>query len=581
MSLMLLCGHAQLAFSSPDIRKELRPNIGSLPIYLFNSKPTRDYFASVGGNYDLILKPWRDFFQSRGAAYSEIQNGELKPDLKPGVLILPSVVALDPADNSAIQAFEKAGGSIIATWATGARNGNAKWLGYDFLNEQFGIKVSGEITRKNKDKDNFLVIFGETPVAHSLPAGSRIWFDQINILPMQITGGANVAGRFLDVANTPGTQANEAIVYTETGASRRAYFAFSETLWQFQQNDIYSLLDDTLDWLRRRPSAYLANWPYPYRSAQIVEMDTELGFPNALRLANMLDSNGLQGSFYCLTSIAARHPDILKQLEGKHELAYHGDVHESFKGQSGKIQSQRLDAMRHDIESMVTTPASMTGFRPPYELYDQTTESLLFEKGYGHLLVDSYGSRAMLPYLASASPKDFLKGLIVLPRTHRGDMDFGINGAAETDMSKAMNDDLDQTLEIGSLGVLSLHSENFEAGSAVIKATGALLTHIKQVGNKIWVAPGGKVTAWWRERSLIKFNFTADTLQLNITIAKPGLSRNASIVISNPVRGAAPRIVATKAGMPSALTVPMDDYSTAVILNTSAPGKYSYNLNYH
>lgn len=547
-------------------------------IYLFNSQHTHDYITSVGGNYELILQPWRDFFKSQGISYIELQDADLKPDLKPGVLILPSTITLGTQQINAIGSFEAAGGSVLATWATGARNSEAKWQGYDFLHNQFGIQINGEITRKKKDKDNFLVIFGETPVVNSLPAGSRIWFDQTNTLPLQVTGGSNVAARFMDVTHAPSATSNEAVVYTESGTSRRVYFAFTETLWQFQQDDIYTLLSDTLNWLQHRPVAYLANWPYPYRSAQIIEMDTETGFPNALKLSNLLDTYDYQGTFYCLSSIASQYPDIVTKLARNNEIAYHGDLHNSFKGQNREIQSKRLDAMIKDMKPLVP-PSRATGFRPPYELYDHTTESLLHEKGFGHLLINSYGGRTMLPYLSSVSPMDFRKGLIILPRTQRGDLDFAIKGATSTDITRAMTEDFDQIFEMGALGVLSVHSENFEADSELTKAMPAFFSHVKQVGNRVWVVPSAKIESWWRERSLIKYQLTGEPQQLHltVTIKKPGLTQNAAIVISNPAKGL--KIVPVKSAT-TPLSIPLDDYSTVIVINSTAPGEYNYNLSY-
>lgn len=570
--LTLFCGSG-ISYAQIPSQSTVRP---AFPVYLFNSGPTREFYNAVGGNYDLILQPWRDYFASRGLTYTELQAGNLSPELKPGVLILPSAVALDTADSNAIQRFEQAGGSVLATWATGARNARAKWAGYDFLYTQFGIRVSGKVTRK--ETDNFLVIFGQTPVSHSLPAGTRIWFDQINTPPLRISGGSNVAGRFLDVLNTPEFHENEAIVYAETGASRRVYFAFSETLWQFGQQEVYTLVDDTLRWLSRQPDPFLATWPYPYRSAQIIEMDTETGFQNATRLANMLESNRLQGTFYCLTSLAAQHPDVLKHIEDNHELALHGDVHEGFKGQPASVQSQRLDAMGLEIAPLVSMPARIRGFRPPYELYDQTTEALLLKKGYGHLLVDSYGSKAMLPYPSATPTKNPQKNLIIIPRVARGDMEFTLKGASESDMFRAMNDDFDMTAEIGAVGVLSVHSENFGVGSPLSQATAAFLNRIRPSGNKAWIAPSGEIESWWRERARITFSYAPQTQRLEINIAKPGLTRKAAIVIPNPTRKSAPHVTASESGVPAVVT--LNDYSTAIILNASAPGTYSYFLNY-
>lgn len=558
-------------------------NIHASDIYLFNSKRTSDYFASSGGNYKLILDQWHYYFQVRGIKYTDIQDANLTAELKPGILVLPSAVALSSEERAAIRAFENKGGSVLATWSTGARNGAAGWIGYDFLQEQFGIKVTGEITAQDNEK--FLVVSGETPVAFNLAAGSRIWLglDEIHERPLRFSGGDNVAGRVMDAVRTPGVaSANEAIVYTETGPSRRVYFGFSESSWRFDQGNMYKLLDDVLNWLQRRPDDYLSNWPYPYRAAQILEMDTEQGYPNAVNFADMLDSNGFAGTFYSLTSVAAQHPDIVRQLDLKHEIAYHGDVHEAFKGQPREVQSKRLDRMQQELRPLVNDPSGLRGFRAPYELADHVVESLLFEKGFGHILANSDNTQSMLPYLSASSPKDFQKGLIVLPRTQRDDMNFTKEGLSSQEMTKVMIEDFVQAHEFGALGVLSVHSQTFQTGSPVANATARFISYIKSSGAQTWVAPSGKIESWWRERALFKSNLTGNPkrMLLNITVENPGLHRSAALVISNPVRGLQPAIRVTKVGMATPLLVRLDDYRTALVFNSLAAGHYSYYLSY-
>ncbi|MCX7192924.1 MAG: polysaccharide deacetylase family protein [Proteobacteria bacterium] len=578
---------ADVGFETPNLMLNKLPqavadiSVAPSDIYLFNSGSTRDYFASKGENYELILDQWHYYFADRGIKYVELKDENLKSGLKPGILILPSTVVLSVQEKAAIKDFEKRGGSVLATWAAGSRNGNGELPNYEFLHEQFGIRVSGEIAAQDKEK--FLVVFGETPVAHSLPAGSRIWLGLENIHehPLRVTGGENIAGRFMDGVRTPNRAAgNEAVVYTETGSSRRAFLAFSENSWRFEQKNIYTLLDDVFKWLHRSPDTYLASWPYPYRAAQILEMDTEQGFPNATRLAALLDSNGFKGTFYSLTSVARQYPDAVKQLETRHEIAYHGDVHNAFKGESRELQSERLDAMQRELRPLVNDPSKLTGFRPPYELSDQVVESLLFEKGFRHILPNSDTTNSMLPYLSLVSPADFQNGLIVLPRTQRDDMNFMKEKISSPDITREMEEDFDQTMEIAALGVLSVHSQNFEAGSEVTRSTAEFFAYIRSSGNKAWVAPSGAVESWWRERALFKSELTGSLqkMLLNVTIGQ--INRSAAIVILNPAKGLQPKISAAGSGANLPVLVPLDKYRTAIVFNALPPGNYRYSLSY-
>lgn len=573
---------AELKPDNPDqITSDV--NVGTSDIYVLNSKSTRDYFASSGGDYDLILNQWRYYFQGRGIKYRDVQESDIVAGLKPGVLVLPSAVALSATERTAIDVFEKKGGSVLATWATGARSSSTAWAGYGFLQDQFDINVSGEIAQQDKEK--FLVVSGETPVSYTLSAGTEIWMglDEIHERPLRISGGEHAAGRFTDAVRTPENGvANESVVYTEQGASRRVYFAFSESSWRYEQANIYRLLDDVFNWLERHPSAYLANWPYPYRAAQILEMDTEDGYPNAKNFADLLNANGFQGTFYSLTSVAVKYPDMVRELELRHEIAYHADVHDGFKGQSREEQSRRLDEMRRELTPVVKNPAGLRGFRPPYELSDQITESLLYEKGFGHILANSFNTQGMLPFISLSSPRDFRTGLIVLPRTQRDDMNFAKDKLGSQEMTRVMIEDFDQAREFGALGVLSVHSQTFAEGSPVATATAGFLTYIKSSGDKTWVAPSGKVEAWWRNRALLKSELTgeAKNVLLNVTVEKPGLHWRSAIVISNPVRGLQPKLRMMKAGMPQPLIVPLDDYRTALVFNDLDAGQYSYHLSY-
>lgn len=558
-------------------------DIASTNIYLLASKNTSNYFASSGGNYAQILDQWHYYFEDRGIKYAEIHETDLTNGLKPGILILPSTVAFGDKERTALAAFEKRGGSVLATWATGARNDSGKWLGYDFLHEQFNIKVTGQIAQQDKEK--FLVVSGETPVSYTLSAGTEIWMglDKVHEYPLRFSGGEHIAGRLMDAVRTPNiTAENEAIVYNETNSSRRVYLGFSENSWVYEQSNMYVLLDDVFNWLKRRPDAYLANWPYPYRAAQILEMDTEQDYPNATNFADMLNSNGISGTFYSLTSVAIKYPDVVRQLELKNEIAYHGDVHDAFQAQSREVQSRRLDEMRRELTPVVKNPAGLRGFRPPYELSDQITESLLYEKGFGHILANSFNTQAMLPFISLSSPKDFRTGLIVLPRTQRDDMNFAKEKLDSPEMTRAMIEDFDQAREFGALGVLSVHSQTFAEGSPVATATAGFLTYIKSSGGKTWVAPSGTIESWWRDRARLKFRLTGEPkkMLLDVTLEEPALRWSSAIVVSNPARGAQPTISAAKAGMPQPQLVALDDYRTAIVFDALRPGHYSYYLSY-
>jgi hypothetical protein len=129
--------------------------------------------------------------------------------------------------------------------------------------------------------------------------------------------------------------ANGGIAFHEQGNSRRVYLGFAESSWEYDERLVLPrLMDSVIAWLRHKPMVYKSAWPDSALSAQLLEMDTEDKFSNALNFAAELDASGIRGTFYCLTSLAVKNRDIVKKLSEKHEIAYHGEVHVGFKGKS-------------------------------------------------------------------------------------------------------------------------------------------------------------------------------------------------------------------------------------------------------
>ena len=135
------------------------------PVYLYASPQTARFLRDAGGDYEVLLKPWRAYFVDRDRDYREIADlGALEGS--PGsVLVLPSALALGDAERRRIAAFQSAGGAVLATWATGSRDGGGQWRGWEFM-QSLGFYVIGEIPAESLERQ--LTLVGETPLTSSL-----------------------------------------------------------------------------------------------------------------------------------------------------------------------------------------------------------------------------------------------------------------------------------------------------------------------------------------------------------------------------------------------------------------------------
>lgn len=554
-------------------------------ILLYASEDTARYLASVGGNYEVLLKPWRNFFTQEKIPYKEISRLEKIEDPRRTVLVLPSAVALEDTERKAILEFRDRGGNILATSTLAARNGRGEWTGYDFVKDLFGVSVTGDIPPEKEERH--LNLFGDLPFALSYNTAERIWLGKMGANPLRLKGG-KTAGVITDWARISGAGNSDtaAVLYDEFGKDKQnarwVMLSFSETTWEVQRNAVHALLANSLDWLEHRPAIYKASWPYPYRAAHVIEMDTEEGFPNALRFAAMLDQAQVPSTFYVLTSVALRNREILKKIARNHEIGYHGDVHDGFKGQPETVQARRMDAMQADLKSLLGNLNGITGFRAPVESYDKTTEDLLLKKGIRHHAADPNRTNARLP-LFYPNSKYYGQALVILPRTQLDDINLLQAGKNDkTLIADALIRDYEQVAQMGAFGLLSIHTQNFAENSPLAAAMPDFLSHVAKNRSKVWLAQSGKVADWWRERERLtyKLRSASSRIDLDVTIEGNTPMQAVSLIVAAPMAKAVVNLKPLKSNTALPQVKPIDDFRTALVFSDMRPGSYSYSLTF-
>ena len=551
-------------------------------VTLYASSNTETYFKGIGGNYETLLVPWRNYFSNRKLGFKEIRNAAELGKLKAGVLILPSALSLSAEERAEILAYRAKGGSVLSTWATGTRNGKGEWEGWQLL-ESMGVKMLGEIP-VTEDARN-LTLTGESPVSHTLPAGKRIWMDK-TAEPLLRVKGEMVAARFMDYARiTDDTRRSEgAVVYSEAagGLNRTAYFAFAESSWESHPLAAYDLIDDTIQWLQREPALARASWPNGKIAAQVIEMDTEQGFPNALPFAEMMQSLDYRATFYVLTSVGKLFPDVLTKLARDFEVGYHADIHDSFKGQPASVQEQRIQNMKAEMASVVPDISRMTGFRAPTEGYDATTELLLQKAGIRHHTADPARTEGRLPVFAKQEDVATEDALVVLPRTQRDDINLTKQNLSIEQTRAELIDDFDLVVDTGALGLLSVHSQNFAPDGTLVKAMPGFLEHLKTRRAQIWLASAGQVADWWRNRERFKLSYgnSGKRVEFNVTITGKTPLNGPTLIAMLPQKGFLPEVESLKIGMPKPVVSKIDDYRAAIVFGSLPPGNYAYQMTF-
>ncbi len=543
-------------------------------VVLYVSANSRAHFTRVGGNYETLIIPWRKYFEARGQKAREITDATALADVREGVLILPSALALGDEERKQILRFHSEGGGVLTTWATGSRNGNGEWQGWELLNA-LGVQVQGEIGADNPAAQ--LILNGEGPVSHSSAAGKRVWLGKPSERFLRMKG-EGIAGRIMEWTRIPDPARAEegAVLFAEKGGGRSVAMAFAESGWDAQTGAIHTLLDDCIGWLQHKPAIVKAAWPNGKRSAELIEMDTEEGFPNALRFASMMRALNYRGSFYVLTSTALQYPDVLQSLARDFDIGYHGDVHDGFKGQASEVQKKRIDDMIAQMKSVVPEAGPIQGFRAPLESYDDSTEKWLVKSGIRHHVVDPGRLEARLPELAKVD--GVADALVLLPRTQRDDINLAKEGWLGEKLSQALIDDFDLSHDMGALGLLSIHSQNYGTDAELPQAMSRLLAHLKQRRAQLWLASGTEIADWWRERERLKLSARnlGRRLEFNLSVTGKQPLRGGSLTVMLPKKGVLPVVQALKVGLPKPTVQKIDDYRASIVFDSLDPGDYAY-----
>lgn len=552
-------------------------------VFLYASPTTQNYFAKGGVDAKVSIQQWEVFLRKYRIPFQVVASVDKLEKAQPGILLLPSLVALSDREKQAVTSFRARGGGVLASWLTGVRGEKGEWQGFGFMENTLDVRVVGNT--EADENDNFMMPHGDSPVTHSLPAGMRIWLDRPkDWYPLRLAGRFPAA-HIMDwsrafVLGKP----TSTIVFDERRQpsgqlSRSVVLGYPERLWLSADPKLLeAIAHNSLMWLLRRPDAYLSAWPYPYRSAFVMAVDSaEVISDVDVAFAQSLENAGGRASYYVLSENAVKSAANLKKLKARgHGIDYHGDQFAGFKGQSVVVQRGRLDAMVKGMSSAGVEVSVDAGFHAPMESYDKNTQKVLEERGFGHYIAFMDSSDARLPFFApvEAGASKPSQSMVVFPRTQSGPEDALEEGDPEIGL-KTFLSELELSEQMGGLAVVRIPNQSL----LTTAQSGQIFIHLKERKDQMWLATSGQVADWWRERERVtaRLESGATAPQLTVTVrAGQPLQRAATVLINLPESGNVVRLVARGNYEKLPKVANVDAWRAAVVLDGLAPGDYQW-----
>ncbi|TXT40284.1 MAG: hypothetical protein FD135_1416 [Comamonadaceae bacterium] len=462
----------------------------------------------LGADPTTGIRMWESYLQLYRIPFARITSAsDIDKATTTGVLILPSTVVMSEAEKQAVQHWRDRGGSVLSTWLTAAYSPTGEPAGYAFMKDVLDVEVKGN-TQTEVD-DTYMIMHGDTPVSHTLPAGMRVWLERVpHQLPLRLVGKQEAAhvmswARNFDAQKPAGLMAFNERQMPSGLFSRTVTMGYPEQNWlRSDPRQISAVTHDILAWLFREPKAYIGAWPYPYQSAMLLALQaaepvgqTEIGIG-----ANYRKMGGLATYYVLGSNIAKALPSVKKIMEQGHEIGFYGDQFEAFSKQPEATQAQRLESMQAQLaqaDIKITTPAS---FATPMDGYDDTTRRLLAAQNFGNYLSFMELNESSLPFIASRSAEG-LPQTVVLPRTLAGPEE-----AAEQDPEEGLTNFLGAlalNTRMGGMSVVRLPSENLLSPEQRKEMFDSMASQREQM----WMASAKQISNWWRQREGVSVEF--------------------------------------------------------------------------
>lgn len=553
-------------------------------VWLFSSSASQAYLQKTGVDASVITRVWDSFLRKYKIPVTRISSAEDLEQIGAGVLLLPSAVVLSDREKTAIANFRAKGGSVLASWLTGVRKESGEWLGYDFMEKTLSVGVAG--TTEDAPDDNFMIVHGDNPITHHLPAGTRVWLERIKgLLPLRLNAPHHGA-EIMDWARTFTPQVPTGVIAFDerqenTGkTSRIVVLGYPEQTWLSADPKLLeAIAHNALSWLFRQPEAYVAAWPFPRQAAFVMAVEAvEEVAEIEVDFAKKLEDVGGRATYYALGDSIAKSATVLRKIQARgHEIGYFGDKFESFKDQSADIQGKRLDAMRKSLNDAGVKVAERASFSAPLESYDKTTEQILVERGYDSYIAFMDASDARLPLFAQPYT-DVRKATVILPRTQPGPEDSMAEGDPDEGLQKFL-DELHLSLQMGGLAISRIPTQSILSPEQLTR----VFDYLRTQRGKVWLSTSSKVAQWWRDRSRIAAKVESSDKGALLRVSIVGAlspKEPVAIWVNLPQARARLRLESPLLDNPLPQVGRIDDWRTAIVLQELEPGEYEWYLHF-
>lgn len=557
----------------------------SIDVWLYVSRASQAQLMTLGTDPTTGVRIWENYLRAKNIRYARITSAtDLNRIAASGVLLLASTLVLSEPEKQAVMHWRNRGGSVLSTWLTASHSETGQPLGDAFMSDVLDVRVAGNT--QGEEDDTFMIVHGDNPVAHQLPAGTRVWLERVpKQLPLRLIGKQEGA-QIMDWSRDYDAQKPSGLLTFNERKMPSGQFSRTVTLGYPEQNWLRSdpkhldaITGGILSWLWRRPSAYLGAWPHPYESGFLLAVQAAEPVAEVdVDIAKTFRAMGGRATYYVHGGNAGKAAAAIKAVQALgHDIGYFGDRFEGFKDQSETTQNERLDTMQKQLADAGIAIAAPPSFSAPLDSYDQTTQRLVQARKFDNFLAFMEVTDSSLPFVSSRNA-DGLGETVVLPRTLIGPEETIEQGDPAVGLGNFLKL-LDLSAHMGGLSVVRLPAQ-----SLLVPAQRKLvLDKVASLRKRVWMASAKQIAQWWRSREQVSVALEPHPrgYLLSAVVAHPLAAQEPlSIWINLPRPDSRVRLLPLHKGDKLPPVVAVDSLRAAIVLNAPVVGKQAWLLQF-
>jgi peptidoglycan/xylan/chitin deacetylase (PgdA/CDA1 family) len=460
-------------------------------VHLFRSASSAGYFPD-DGFHPAVVDRWVQVVEETGGRVEELGAPEEVRALEgAGLVLAPTAICLSDGEANALLEHTLHGGGLLITWATGARDGECEWRGWDVLRDLTGAVGAAQVEER---PGVYLTVPSGLPLSPGLEPAARVelrWDAQVALA----AEGPRVywSDWALNPAPADTEEAMDVAAHlhlTEAGG-RVVWFGFNgdEAATPLDEARITALFRNGLLWAVGIPSADLLAWPHGRQAALLLSQQAGWEFENAGNVARVAEAHGTPLTSFVASRIALDYPEMAEVLARAGEVGSRSSDDQLLVGLSHDDQRARLSRSLTQIRAWAGRPA--TGLRPPEEHFDLETLHAWRAVG-GTYVVGLNNGRTAGPEVHHTPEGP----VALLPRVMKDDYNILVQDRTigRDGLVREFWQGLQKIHVLGGLAVLTTHTQL--AGSPrQVDALTQILDSVRVQGGW-WAATGGDVADW-------------------------------------------------------------------------------------